>query len=60
LSIPYTIIFTLAAVLVLVGIFGVAYKVKGLKTALFTVLVAFVSLGMIFILTIYAITGAMG
>lgn len=55
----FTILFALFALLALVVIFGVSYKIKGLKVAFFTTGAAFVLFALLFVVVIYFIVNAM-
>jgi hypothetical protein len=55
----FTVLVAVLALLLLVIIFGLTYKIKGLNTALITTGIAFVVLATLFIATIYAISSVM-
>ncbi len=56
---PFTILYTMLALLTLIIIFGVAWKIKGLKVAIITTGIAFIISAVLFGVTIYAITSVM-
>lgn len=55
----FTVLFASFALLVLIVVFGLAYKIRGLKTALILTAVAFVVFAVLFVGLIYVITNAM-
>ena len=55
----FTAIFAVLAVLGLIIIFGLTYKMKGLKTALIAAGTASIVLVVLFVATIYAIASVM-
>jgi hypothetical protein len=55
----FTVLFAVFALLVLIIIFGLTYKMKGVKTALITTGIAFVILAILFVATIYIIVSVM-
>jgi hypothetical protein len=55
----FTVLFALFALLVLIVVFGLAYKIRGLKTALILTAAAFVVFAVLFVGLIYVITNAM-
>jgi hypothetical protein len=56
---PFTAIFILFALLVLVMVFGIFYNAKGLKAALVTSWIAFFLLVILFLVTTNVILSAM-
>lgn len=54
-----TAIFAVLAVLGLIIIFGLTYKMKGLKTAVIAAGIAYIVLVVLFVATIYAIASVM-
>ena len=55
----FTAIFAVLAVLGLIIIFGLTYKMKGLKTAVIAAGIASIVLVVLFVATIYAIASVM-
>lgn len=55
----FTVLFVLFALLALAVIFGVSYKIKGLKVAFLTTGAAFVLFALLFVVVIYFIVNAM-
>ena len=55
----FTILYAVLTLLALIVIFGLTYKIKGLKTALITASIAFVIFTLLLVVTIYAIVRAM-
>jgi hypothetical protein len=55
----FTVLYALSALLLLVVIFGLTYKIKGLKTALITTAAAFIILAVTLIVMISVILGVM-
>jgi hypothetical protein len=55
----FTVLFAVSAFLALIIIFGLTYKMKGVKTALLTTGIAFVILAILFVATIYVIVSVM-
>lgn len=56
---PFTILYTMLALLTLIIIFGLTWKIKGLKVAIITTGIAFIIFAVLFGVTIYAITSVM-
>lgn len=54
-----TVLFVMFALLALIVIFGLTYKIKGLKTAFITTGVAFVVFTLLFVAMIQVIVNAM-
>jgi hypothetical protein len=55
----FTILYAVLALLVLLIIFGVTYKIKGFQTAFITTGIAFVILTLVLVAAIYAIMSVM-
>jgi hypothetical protein len=55
----FTALFAVFALLALIVIFGLAYKIKGLKAALITTVAAFMVIAAVFVAMIYAIVSVM-
>lgn len=55
----FTILYAAFALLVLIVIFGLTYKIKGLKTAIVTTGIAFTASAIFFVALIYAIVTMM-
>lgn len=55
----FTILYAALALLVLIVIFGLTYKIKGLKTAFAAASIAFVISAILFVAVIYAIASTM-
>lgn len=55
----FTILFAIFALFVLIVVFGLSYKLKGLNIALIATAVTFIFIAILFIAIIYAITIAM-
>lgn len=55
----FTILYAALALLVLIVIFGLTYKIKGLKTAFVTTGIAFTASAILFVAVIYAIASTM-
>jgi hypothetical protein len=56
---PFTIILALFAVLGLAVVFGVTYKIKGLKAAFIATGITLLVFSTLYVVTIYAIVNAM-
>ena len=55
----FTVLFAVFALLVLIIIFGLTYKIKGLKTAFITTGTAFLLSAILLVVAIYVIVSAM-
>ena len=55
-----TSLVALYSLLGLMAVFGITYRLKDLRTALITMLIALVILGLCYLLAIYFISSAMG
>lgn len=56
---PFTLLYALFTILALLIVFGVTYKIKGLKFAFITTGIAFIFSALLFVVTMYAIVSVM-
>ena len=55
----FTVLYAILAFLALIIIFGLTYRIKGVKTAIITTGIAFVIFAILFVATIYVIVSVM-